>query len=1384
MTLKRAANALSSQLAAGKGKIRGPLSELMGPISSVFGSTPHPSPGWRHARPQDLTLLHEIETAISAFKGDSRISGAAIDDVSRSLMSRYASDVPQAVGSAMPLTVKDFMTRGMGMSNLLASVGPDSVRNLQTSLKELARLPGLRQSLARQGMTVDQFLGRVSVGAYMMKTDAGVLSARGGLRTLLEDTANIRLPFTQFKPFSLLIPDLTPKPGMTFLGPKYSKAAFGAQDALFIKGQVYPITEAGGQRLLGRPSAGYRLASTRQAGAARAAAARMGLLLPHKRPIAGRRDLPRAQRILDIQMRRMERRFGVGPAWAGRRSRLANILGRARAVATGAKPEFPAAIGTPAAGLTPEGAFLSTFLRRPQGRVKGPQDLSFVERVRLAAGGVISRPFVEEGRFGTKIVAHTPTIQGLTRKMPRPFGRAEFYATQGAQGVSDWMNWQVNRPLWLLSEMTGLGMRPGRSPLESFGHIGLKIAAPAYVGYQALEYAEYKSNRWLGFGPITGPAYLYTQARLGAQHALDAVGVTDFLRNTEEQYPGSIESPASRGIRGGATVLAGLLGARATGNKYAKMAALAGGTVLGYLQLAGINTPANEMQRIYSGEQDVPVRSGRWWMLGRKPFGGGKIARFEPSWYHQLKTRPKEIGLYGSRQEARRSSWLPTPENLFNLKNLYDPYYLSREHWHDRPYPETAGHFGSVPIVGPIAERTIGRILKPVQRREIPVSADSQRGVGEDDYRQALSLGYGPKPERAATPQSDRLDIMTGETIYRLFDWTGLPGFMVGALREQLTGTTGWYADRKAMATSAAMASTQRDYYDRNIGGGIGLTEMLRRFIPNDQGYRHINNLENRMPDWLPGKRSVFMADRENYINFAEGDAFTKIEKGEMRLPGPGFEAAHRGVDDGTPGMYSSLERYQILADVAPGSQAYKHYRRAVHGQIQLGLLERQDVERFTRIENQASESLKSRAGAVGFRYGADEFAEKEVTVADTGLTTFTTHEHPGMTFHLAGVEDRTYALEGSRDTYGKLRRRMAELQGKTLSITYGGFGPTTPAILGDTNRWAIDAGLGKYKPVDDLDFRAKHGTNVFRQGYEWMLHTSLPGPLGYPRTKFVGGMAAIEEYDNFVRMGTWDTGWEQPIQNYVVPWSNQLMGATSTAQLKTRRVNEYVDHFKFAKYAALEQRADAMGDTAAANKFHSEAGRTMVAANPYAPGFYKNIFGALPPTEKPYFAAFAGVTSERRQEQILGSVPSNMAPIYVGVWERQAGTAGFASPVLQRYAEEAQRIATERPEDRVAEYFAHQPLPDASYAGNHPAVNEDMVRLKMARREGLDAHQMGLWQPQAIEAEALSMPAPQEAPELSREDLEALLRYHGYMQGHGMYGVGPGSSLRVQACG
>jgi len=1372
ISLKRAAARLAPHIEQHGGQLRG----LLGNINKVFGRSTVQPPGWKHGRAGDLTLLHELETAMSVLRSDSRISGASVDDVTRSLISRYSSDVPQAFGSMTPLTVRDFLAEGAGFSRLSAAVGAESARKLRDSLRELGRIPGFRQSLSRLGLTPTQFFGRVPVGAFMMKGPEGVLNIRSGARALFEDIASVKIPFTEFKPFSLLIPDLSPKPGMTFLGPTASKGMFGAEDALFIKGSVYPLRRQQGQLLMDRPEVGYRLASARQEGVARAVAARMGVLKPvtYSEESLGER-VARARRLPEWRRKalRLQRRFGLGPEWAGRRSIAEVLYSRFRALATGARAEFPLSAGTPA-GIGPQDALLGSG--RP---VRSIQDLGYGERLRLALGGNVERSFTEEGKTIRRTVARLQGVKPWRKPLPLALGRArmgpgageptQFYAYKGRTAMKDWLNYQVNRPLWLLTEMTGLGMKPGRGPIESLGQIGLKLALPTYLGFEALKYAEYKSSRWLGYGPLTGPAYLYTQARIGTQSVLDAAGVSDMAREAEERYPGSVDSPASKGMRAAASVLAGTLAARRLSHPYAKQAAMAGGMILGALQVAGISQPADELTRVYSGEQDVPVRSGRWWFLGRTPFGGGKIKYWQPHWYQRLKSGYQDVGLYGSEQEAWRKSWLPTPENWFLLKNVYDPYYLERAHWYDRPYPESGGMFGNVPFVGPIAERTVGRAFKPVQRREIPVSA-SGRGIPGPE--QALGLAYGPS-QNMETSQTARLDIMTGETIYRLFDWTGLPGFMVGALREQLTGTTGWYLDQKAIATSSAMTSAQRDYYDRNLGGLFGLTEFVRRFVPSEQNYYKVNPLQNRMPNWLPGRRSVFSADRENYIDFHSGDAFTKLEKGEMRLPGPGWQAAH-GVNSITPGMYSALDRFQILADVAPNSQAFKHYRRMVEGQVHAGLLARQDVDRFTRIQDQVAEQQRSRVGAGGYRYGSDAFREQEVTIASTGLTSFTTEEHPGMRFHLAGVETRPYALEGAADTYGKLKRRLAEYRGKTVSVTYGGFGVTTPAILGDANRWAIEAGLGKARPVDDLDYRAKHGTSFLQRNYEWLTHTTLPGPLGYPRTKWFGNLSPIEEYESFVRSGTWDTGWEQPVQNYIKPWFNQILGSVSGEQLRARHINEYVDNLKFVKYRRLEDQAAAMGDAQAMNLFHKRASQTLTGIDPRSPDFYSNIFKALPPTERPYFAAFAGVTSEARQERILGAVPENMAPIYMGVWQRQAGTDGFKSPVLRRYAEDLQNRFEERPEDRVAEWAAHHPLPSMDYAGWHPAVDEDDIRIKIANQEALDVHALGMWESQQIEAAEVPVEAPTAVEPMSIQQLQEILRRHGYenvMVMHGFQG-------------
>ena len=74
------------------------------------------------------------------------------------------------------------------------------------------------------------------------------------------------------------------------------------------------------------------------------------------------------------------------------------------------------------------------------------------------------------------------------------------------------------------------------------------------------------------------------------------------------------------------------------------------------------------------------------------------------------------------------------------------------------------------------------------------------------------------------------------------------------------------------------MTSFSRTFWDSNIGGaGGGVMEIARRFIPDFRRGTRINPLMNEMPDWLPER-------------FKFGDPYL-IPKGEMRLPGKGYEA-------------------------------------------------------------------------------------------------------------------------------------------------------------------------------------------------------------------------------------------------------------------------------------------------------------------------------------------------------------------------------------------------------------------------------------------------------------------------------------------------------------
>ena len=76
-----------------------------------------------------------------------------------------------------------------------------------------------------------------------------------------------------------------------------------------------------------------------------------------------------------------------------------------------------------------------------------------------------------------------------------------------------------------------------------------------------------------------------------------------------------------------------------------------------------------------------------------------------------------------------------------------------------------------------------------------------------------------------------------------------------------------------------SVSSFSRGFWDAGLGGlGGDFMEIARRFFPSqDRSRVDYNPLRNNAPDWLPEK-------------FHTGVLWTKVTKGEMRLPGAGYE--------------------------------------------------------------------------------------------------------------------------------------------------------------------------------------------------------------------------------------------------------------------------------------------------------------------------------------------------------------------------------------------------------------------------------------------------------------------------------------------------------------
>jgi hypothetical protein len=698
-------------------------------------------------------------------------------------------------------------------------------------------------------------------------------------------------------------------------------------------------------------------------------------------------------------------------------------------------------------------------------------------------------------------------------------------------------------------------------------------------------------------------------------------------------------------------------------------------------------TRPDELERIYSGEQEVAVRKGRWWEFGRSPYEGNRISYFRPHWYPRMQMRARETALYGEDEGSPIENW-------FKREFTYE---WEKEHYYDRPYPITALPFEDVPLVGPILAATLGRLIKPEKLMHTEEWMDEEMGV------KAPPPAFGARPvtelgeEAPGAPISPySLKGTIGEQAYRMTEMIGLPGFTMTSIKEALTGTPELFDQYTQLESARRAFGAERAYWDLEVGGGLGTTEALRRLYPHRRRQVPLYNpIRNLMPEWLPGPG-------EKSPDFLHGDPYTKVQEGELRLPGEGYAQRFPELKGLTPEEYPLIHRYKILADVAPYTDKFKQTARQISSERKL--------KTWTEYEENIYQTTREQVKQRKIR---KEFEEYEY-LSPTGKL-FDEPQYYG-------------GEEGSA-----LIAKMNELKKS---------GEEEPGVIRKI--------FGSYWEL--LAHNAETTVDVLT-------------PIS-PGAKLVHTRTAIEDYSRTQAYGTENAFWQHPWRDFLRPFGNLTAKAFGFDGIPDhiedkRALEEHFDILKYVKNARLANLARMAGDTEAVKEFETKKDETLFGLNPYTFNF-RSIFRALPRRERDYFNSFAAAETVEERAEILKMVPENERALYIARWKMQfaqevkkAKKAGQlsedelteAEQIIDDTYKEARHEGFPTSKELFAEYVETRlkgetyadwyrrtklldevPLPGPDWVGWHPSVDLDDIKLKVVQNLGEDMHEYDLW--------------------------------------------------------
>jgi hypothetical protein len=798
----------------------------------------------------------------------------------------------------------------------------------------------------------------------------------------------------------------------------------------------------------------------------------------------------------------------------------------------------------------------------------------------------------------------------------------------------------------------------------------------------------------------------------------------------------------------------------------------------GQIGLAGLipggQTAEEKREELFEGQ--VPIRRGRYWLLGNTPFKGERIQYFRPSWYQRFKS--------GSNFTPEMNE-TPMERLLFGydfspLRPL-DPYRFERQNAETRPYPVSGDYFtGPYGPVTPFLNATVGKILKPrkqlvsderlqyLMQQYAPVG-DSGAYLSQTPILGAINSGY-----TSAAPGTGSANVF-----YPAMGYANPRGRASSEVRGRAESMAAMYSD------AARVPGSYVGVYDSLVPYGVPKVNgaMTSRVISREPliDYGSLNVQSRRL-----GYASQEMA---GIYGFGFGTLRTRLGLGnqDMMPTAPMLEPASMGYSSGRSfwnlnigglgdlpmpieGQYSNLELSEIIRRFVPKEPSSADYINPLPNRmgienpwlpgINYPLAPLKTGDPYSRIPD-----ATLRLPGTGYRRTNTVFGSNQ------NMSIANIHQILGdvapWSQEYSAVDNMVDSSALSDMERALIKRTRHQVDAKRISNEF------TPYEYKYEN--AIEAGQHPFK----------FGVG---RAVEWLQHRDT-----YFNTKFLPVRTAVEDWERDNVYGATFPQWQTPIQSFLEPMMDKatqrdpisaalglgtvgsLFGVSHKAKLagsivggltglgssmygkayeaitgdrylpserrKELALEEYIDILSYVKANRNAAMAEQAGDVSSANLFKREAQKTMYGANlDMTP---EQLALAVPKRKREHFKAML-YAPEQERKQILSTAGRLERRLYQAAW----GMDVEKLPDLN-------------------EYFDNHELPPLDSEFWSPFTSMDAVKVKVGQSMGIDMAQMGYF-PQQIKEANLINPSYPNMMQGSNSSTYAQLQHLLYRNGGG----------------